>query len=189
MLAAAAAELSGCGYHFAASGSNLPSDAKTIYVARFVNRTRQTGLNDVFMRYVKDEIAYHHRLQIVNSPNDADLELSGDITSYLVMPESFNSVLEPTIYNQSLSVTATLKDLRTHKVIWRGSHLGNLQHSPVVAQAVVPTTPEFVEGNLRSSNIANMPDIQVAQSEVASGQDQMMQNIARNLYASMSEGF
>jgi Lipopolysaccharide-assembly len=189
MLAAAAATLAGCGYHFAASGSNLPSDAKTIYVARFTNRTRQTGLNDVFMRYVKDEIAVHHRLQLVDSPADADLELTGNVNAQLIMPGSFNSVLEPTIYNQSISVTAALKDLRTNKVIWRGSHLGNLQHSPIVAQAVVPTTPGFVQGNLRSSDIANMPDIQVAQSEMALGQDQVMQNIAKNLYASMSEGF
>ncbi|MBV8137285.1 MAG: hypothetical protein JO121_16895, partial [Deltaproteobacteria bacterium] len=51
--------LGGCGYHFGASGSNLPSGAETIYVARFTNRTRQTGLNDVFMRYLNDEIAMH----------------------------------------------------------------------------------------------------------------------------------
>jgi Lipopolysaccharide-assembly len=189
MAALAAATVAGCGYHFAASGSNLPSDAKTIYVARFANRTRQTGLNDVFMRYIKDEIAMHHRLRLVDSPADADLELNGEIMAQLIMPGSFNSVLEPTIYNQSLNVTATLKDLRTNKVIWKGNHLGNLQHSPVVAQAVVPTTPEFVQGNLRSSDIANMTDIQVAQTQMAAGQDQVMQNVARNLYASMSEGF
>jgi hypothetical protein len=181
--------VAGCGYHFAASGSNLPSDATTIYVASFANRTRQTGLNDVFMRYLKDEIAMHHRLRLVDSPADADLELNGEIMVQLVMPGSFNSVLEPTIYNQSINVTASLKDLRTNKVIWKGNHLGNLQHSPVVAQAVVPTTPEFVQGNLRSSDIANMTDIQVAQTQMAAGQDQVMQNVARNLYASMSEGF
>lgn len=188
-LAAVAASLSGCGYHFAASGANLPSGAKTVYVARFTNRTRVTGLNDIFMRYVKDEIAIHHRLQIVDSLADADLELSGQINAQLIMPGAFNSVLEPTIYNQSISVVAWLKDLHTNKIIWRGNHLGYLQHSPVVAQAVVPTTPEFVQGNLRSSDIANMPDIQVAQSQMALGQDQVMQQIARNLYASMTEGF
>src|SRR5215472_9030140 len=93
--------LLGCGYHFGASGSNLPSGAETIYVARFTNRTRQTGLNDVFMRYLDDEIAMHRRLRLVDSPAEADLELTGEILAVTPLPSSFNSVLEPTIYNRS----------------------------------------------------------------------------------------
>ncbi len=181
--------LAGCGYHFGASGSNLPSGAQTIYVARFTNKTRQTGLNDVFMRYLDDEIALHHRLQIVDSPADADLELTGEILSITPLPSSFNSVLEPTIYNQSMTVAAQLKDLRTNKVIWSASSLGNLQHDPVVAQAVVPTLPTFVQGNLRGSDVAKMADMQVASTQGALTQQTMMQSIATNLYASMAEGF
>ena len=55
--------LAGCGYHFASSGSGLPQDSKTIYVARFSNTSRFTGYNDQFMRYMKDQIAEHKRLQ------------------------------------------------------------------------------------------------------------------------------
>jgi hypothetical protein len=179
----------GCGYHFGASGSNLPSSAETIYVARFTNHTRQTGINDVFMRYLEDEIAMHHRLRIVDSPSDADLELTGEIVSVNSLPSSFNSVLEPTIYNASMTVSAQLKDLRTNKVIWSSRSLGNLQHEPVVAQAVVPTLPTFVQGNLRGSDVAKMTDMQVATSQSALGQQAMMESVARNLYASMAEGF
>jgi len=181
--------IAGCGYHFAASGSNLPSGAQTIYVARFTNRTRATGINDVFMRYLKDEIALHHRLRLVDSPQEADLQLTGEILAITPIPSSFNSVLEPTIYNQSMSVSAQLKDLRTNKLIWSTSSMGNLQHVPVVAQAVVPTLPTFVQGNLRGSDIAKMQDMQVATTQGAQGQDTMMQNVAKNLYASMAEGF
>jgi hypothetical protein len=82
-----------------------------------------------------------------------------------------------------------LKDLRNNRVIWSVSSLGNLQHEPVVAQAVVPTLPTFVQGNLRGSDVAKMTDIQVASTQGALGQDTMMQNVAKNLYASMAEGF
>ena len=181
--------LGGCGYHFGASGSNLPSGAETIYVARFTNRTRQTGLNDVFMRYLDDEIAMHRRLRLVDSPAEADLELSGEILAVTALPSSFNSVLEPTIYNQSMTVDAQLKDLRNNRVIWSVSSIGNLQHIPVVAQAVVPTLPTFVQGNLRGSDVAKMTDMQVASTQGALGQQTMMQNVAQNLYASMAEGF
>ena len=181
--------LGGCGYHFGASGSNLPSGAETIYVARFTNRTRQTGLNDVFMRYLDDEIAMHRRLRLVDSPTEADLELTGEILAVTPLPSSFNSVLEPTIYNQSMTVDAQLKDLRNNRVIWSVSSIGNLQHIPVVAQAVVPTLPTFVQGNLRGSDVAKMTDMQVASTQGALGQDTVMQNVAKNLYASMAEGF
>jgi hypothetical protein len=181
--------LGGCGYHFGASGSNLPSGAETIYVARFTNRTRQTGLNDVFMRYLDDEIAMHRRLRLVDSPGEADLELTGEILAITPLPSSFNSVLEPTIYNQSMTVAAQLKDLRNNRIIWSVSSMGNLQHIPVVAQAVVPTLPTFVQGNLRGSDVAKMTDIQVASTQGALGQQTMMQNVAQNLYASMTEGF
>jgi len=181
--------ITACGYHFAASGSNLPSGAETIYVARFTNRTRSTGINDVFMRYLKDEIALHHRLRLVDSPSDADLQLNGEVLAITPIPSSFNSVLEPTIYNQSITVSAQLKDLRTNKLIWSTSSMGNLQHDPVVAQAVVPTLPTFVQGNLRGSDVAKMQDMQVATTQGALGQDTMMQNVAKNLYASMAEGF
>jgi Lipopolysaccharide-assembly len=181
--------LGGCGYHFGASGSNLPSGAETIYVARFTNRTRQTGINDVFMRYLDDEIAMHRRLRLVDSPAEADLELSGEILAITPLPSSFNSVLEPTIYSRSMTVAAQLKDLRNNRVIWSVSSLGNLQHEPVVAQAVVPTLPTFVQGNLRGSDVAKMTDIQVASTQGALGQDNIMQNVAENLYASMAEGF
>lgn len=181
--------LGGCGYHFGASGSNLPSGAETIYVARFTNHTRQTGINDVFMRYLDDEIAMHRRLRLVDSPAEADLELSGEILAITPLPSSFNSVLEPTIYSRSMTVAAQLKDLRNNRVIWSVSSLGNLQHEPVVAQAVVPTLPTFVQGNLRGSDVAKLTDIQVASTQGALGQDTMMQNVAKNLYASMAEGF
>jgi hypothetical protein len=181
--------LGGCGYHFGASGSNLPSGAETIYVARFTNRTRQTGINDVFMRYLDDEIAMHRRLRLVDSPAEADLELTGEILAITPVPASFNSVLEPTIYSRSMTVAARLKDLRNNRVIWSVSSLGNLQHEPVVAQAVVPTLPTFVQGNLRGSDVAKLTDIQVASTQGALGQDNIMQNVAQNLYASMTEGF
>ena len=46
VVVALAIGLGGCGYHLAASGDALPSNAKTIYVERFANGTRFTGAND-----------------------------------------------------------------------------------------------------------------------------------------------
>jgi hypothetical protein len=181
--------ISGCGYHFAASGDMLPQSAQTIYVARFGNTTHVTGLNDDLMRYIKDEIALHKRLTVVDSPDAADLELSGNVRLFNSAPSNFNTAFEPTNYRQSINVSAQLKDLHTKKVIWTARNVGGGLHAPVVATNIVTTTPEFLQQNLRAGDLAEMPDLQVAQTQTAAGRDQMMQRFAHSLYVDMAEGF
>ncbi len=189
MLALALAA-SGCGYHFAAEGSGLPPQAKTLYIARFGNRTRQTGVNDQFMRYLADEIANHKRLEIVDDASQADLVLSGDIVYSDTIPTAFNTAAEPTIYTQTITADASLLDAHDHKVIWSTRGVSSSpQEAPVVGEAVVTTSPYFVQQNLRSRDIASMQDIQVAQTQGASSIQQAMETLAQNLYASMTEGF
>jgi Lipopolysaccharide-assembly len=180
---------SGCGYRFGASGTNLPATAKTIYVSPFGNKTAITGLNDIFMRYLKDEIAQHKRLELVRNAKDADLVLSGSLIMAIVSPTAFNPVNEPTIYNKALVVRAALHDTRTNKVIWSTAGLSDAESFPVVAQSVVTTTPAFLEQNLRAKDIAAMTDIQVAQTQDDASRDQMMTNLVKLLYDSMASGF
>ena len=189
-LAAVAALLfSGCGYHFASSGDALPPSAETIYVSRFGNNTRVTGINDELMRYIKDEIAMHRRLRVVDSPDLADLELSGEVRLATQNPINFNSALEPTQYNQSMVVSAMLRDVHAKKTIWSAHNVSAGEHAPVVPQSTVVTTPTFLQQNMRSQDIAGLTDIQTAQSETSATRDVMMQRLAQNLYAQMAEGF
>ena len=189
VIAPVAAVAAGCGYHFAAEGSGLPPAAKSIYVAKFANRSRYTGINDEFMRYLDDEIADRKRLALVDNAADADLVLTGEIVFADQVPAAFNSASEPTIFSQSISADATLIDTHTHKVIWSTRGVSSTEQAPVVDQSVITTSPIFLQQNLRSQDIANLTDIQVAQTQNSASEEQMMQTLATNLYASMSEGF
>ncbi len=181
--------ISGCGYHFAASGDVLPQGAQTIYVKRFGNLTRITGINDELMRYLKDEIALHRRLKVVDSPDAADLELSGTVRTAIDAPINFNGAYEPTVYRNTVAVSAALKDLHTDKTLWSTGRVGGAQHAPVVATNIVITTPTFLQQNLNASDIAQLTDLQTAQSQTAAARDLMMQKLAQNLYSEMAEGF
>ena len=189
IIAALAMLAAGCGYRFAASGSGLPPSAKTIYVQPFGNRTRFTGINDEFMRHLKDEIADHSRLTLVDDPGAADLVLSGDILYVESLPASANPVSEPTSYTESISANATLADAHSHQVIWTSSGFSANENVPVVASTVVTTSPVFLQQNMRSQDIAQLPDIQVAQTQRVATRDNMMDQLAENLYSSMAEGF
>jgi hypothetical protein len=181
--------VSGCGYHFGASGTNLPASAQTIYISNFVNHTRQTGLNDEFMVYLKDEVASHKRLTIVDSASQADLDLSGQITQSLALPNAFNSVIEPTQYAETLVVRAWLRDRRTNKLLWSTNGLAGTENYGTVSQNVVNTTPTFLQQNLRSQDIARMSDIQTSETQERSARTQMMAGLAAHMYDSMATGF
>jgi hypothetical protein len=58
----------------------------------------------------------------------------------------------------------------------------------VVAQAIVPTTPQFLKQNLRGPDILKMTDMQVAATQETVAKGQMMQQIASEVYADMSWG-
>ncbi len=180
--------LAGCGYQFAASGSGLPKSAKTIYVAHFRNNSRFTGVNDEFMRYMKDEVADHKRLQLVDDPKQADLVLSGSILRVDTMPMGYNGALETSIYQQFMIVQAQLTDRRAKQVLW-SNVMNSFDAFPTVSSTVVTTAPEFLQQNLRSQDIANLPDLQVAQTQQAFSTQQMMTHLAQEIYSSMSEGF
>ena len=186
MLALVAA---GCGYHFAAEGSGLPTQDKTIYVEKFKNRSRFTGIDDQFARYMKDEIADHKRLVLVDNPADADLMLDGELVYIATAPLATNAVSEPIDYSQTLIANAMLVDQHTHQVIWRSAGINATDSYAMVAPAVVTTSPMFLQQNLRSQDIAQMPDLQVAKSQQDFSQQQALQSLAGSVYVSMSEGF
>jgi len=181
--------IAGCGYHFGAEGSGLPPQAKTIYVERFANRSRYTAMEDQFDRYMKDEIAQHKRLELVDDRSQADLVLSGELVYITQLAAATNSVGEPIEYTQTLSANAQLTDQHTKQVIWRSTGLFATDTYAMVSTAVVTTSPEFLQQNLRSQDIANLPDVQLAKTQSDFSQHQNLQGLAQSVYVSMSEGF
>lgn len=187
-LASASAAINGCALHFADNGSALPSSAKTIYVAPFENLTYVSGINDQFMRYMKDSISSRGRLTVVDNPADADLLLSGKIIYVGSSPASLSGVSEPLSYGNTIMVAATLTNRRTNAIVWRTRGISASSQASIVAQAIVPTTPQFLSQNLRGAQLLKMSDMQVAATQEAVAKGQMMQQIASELYTDMAWG-
>ena len=178
----------GCGYTFS-STDTLPATAHTIYVQSFRNTTLVTGIQDVFMRYMKDEIAKHDRLQLVDNPGQADLELSGVIADAEPFPAAMNAVGEPTIYNLNLQVSARLVDKKTGRQLWSGQNITSQQQYAVVPQAVLVTSPQFLRHNFRSSDINQLTDSQTQITQGGVAQQEAMTQVAQSVYAGMASGF
>jgi len=180
--------IDGCALHFADNGTALPSSAKTIYVETFENLTYVSGVNDQFMRYMKDTISSRGRLVVVDDPAQADLLLSGKVIYNMTQPASLSGVSEPLSYGNTMMVAATLTDRRTKAVLWSTRGISASSQASVVAQAIVPTTPQFLKQNLRGPDILNMTDMQVAATQQTVPRGNMMQQMASELYVDMSWG-
>jgi hypothetical protein len=176
-----------CSVRFAANGT-LPDSAKTIYVERFANNTRVPGVNDQFMVYLKQEVSSRDRLLLADRSDEADLILRGTVLYYGTEVKTVNSISEPLDYGDTLSVSAQLIDRKSNKVIWSTRAISSSTMVPVVGQAIIPTTPQFLRQNLRGADLANMPDMQVAASEQSSAKQQLMAQAASELYTDMAWG-
>jgi Lipopolysaccharide-assembly len=179
--------ISGCSIRFAANGT-LPSSAKTVCVDRFENHTRVPGVNDQFTLALKEQISQRDRLVVVDDKDDADLILRGAVIYYGTYGKTSNSVAEPLDYADTLSVSAELVDRKSGKMLWSTRGISSSVMVPVVTQAIIPTTPEFLHQNLRGQDLLNMPDIQVAATQQATGQNQLMTQEASELYTDMAWG-
>ncbi len=88
---AAAAALSGCGYHVAGHGSNLPHQWTTIAVPTFKNDTVQYRIEQRFTAAVIHEFIVRTKYRIVSDPRSADAVLHGEILSIDTSPVLFDA--------------------------------------------------------------------------------------------------
>jgi outer membrane lipopolysaccharide assembly protein LptE/RlpB len=95
----------GCGYHPAGSAAHLPTTVHTLAVPVFQNSTQSYHTEISFTQAVIKEFSSRtsYRLISGNSP-DADATLEGTITSFQVIPLTYNSQT-----GQSSSFLITIK--------------------------------------------------------------------------------
>ena len=112
----------GCGYHTAGSAAHLPNTVHTLAVPVFQNATQSYHTEVAFTQAVIKEFSSRtpYRLVPGNDP-DADATLNGTITSYQVVPLTYNS---QTGQSSSFLVTIQARIIltdRNHKVLYRNS--------------------------------------------------------------------
>jgi outer membrane lipopolysaccharide assembly protein LptE/RlpB len=85
------AMLSGCGYGLVGRTSSLPPDIESIYIEPLGNRTLREQIDQEFTRAITDEFIRRQRYTVVNSLEEADAVLVGEVTNFAVRPVAFGS--------------------------------------------------------------------------------------------------
>lgn len=129
----------GCGYHPVAKRGPL-GEANGVNVVLFANRSYRPGVEGILARDLVDQLALRSGGRVL--PGDqAQLELSGAVLSYAVVPVSYTAIDRIKEYKSVLSVQATLREQRTLKVLWKGD-LTEEQVFPVNANIALQQNAE-----------------------------------------------
>jgi outer membrane lipopolysaccharide assembly protein LptE/RlpB len=121
-LAACLLLLTGCGYHTAGSAAQLPNSVHTLAVPVFQNTTQSYHTEVAFTQAVIKEFSSRTSYHLEAGQNsDADATLNGTITSYQVIPLTYNSQTgQSSSFLVTIRASVTLID-RNHKTLYQNS--------------------------------------------------------------------
>jgi len=114
--------LTACGYHTAGSAAHLPNTVHTLAVPVFQNATQSYHTEVAFTQAVIKEFSSRTPYHTVpgNDP-DADATLNGTITSYQVIPLTYNSQTgQSSSFLVTIRARVALTD-RNHKSLYQNS--------------------------------------------------------------------
>jgi outer membrane lipopolysaccharide assembly protein LptE/RlpB len=114
------AEVAACGYHLVGTTSFLPEDIDTLYVESFENQTQWVDMDQRLMEALTLEWVRRRRLRLVDSPEKADVVLSGTIQRLAVIPVSYDEQGRANEYQISMQAFVQLTDERGDEpdVLW-----------------------------------------------------------------------
>ena len=181
--------LSACGYQFGGGGTLLPKDAETIYVEPFINRTREVGVSQEFTTAVRSELYRRGRLRLVDQAEQADLIFSGVVRSLDNQTASVNRHNEALQYESHLVLDVNLRRREPNEILWRGPGIRLTQIYAGSRAAVVTTSSEFRAGTLNASDVRQLTDIQLTETQKSQAREQLMARFAQDLYQRLMEMF
>lgn len=185
-----AALLGGCGYAIVGSQTtHVPGDIHSVAVGSFTNRSRQEGLDKTLAFAVEREFYQRGALPVRESKGDGEAVISGTIREFKIRPVSFNQQDEALQYEAKLVLDVVLTRQSDGSVLWRGNNMQSVEDFSVNRQTVVPSSSQFQQGTLDFDNLAQLTDIQLAESEKHLAIDRMMRAIARDVHDRILDDF
>ncbi len=179
----------GCGYHFPGDASVLPGGGTKVHVTTFANQSREPGLENSVRSALEDEILRRGNFDLVSS-GDAQVILEGVIQSLQYRPIAFSGSDEALQYETVMTLSASLRDPKRKKVVWKVSNLRESDSFGAVPGTVVVQSSQFQEqSTLNAPNLAQLTDVQLSESQKDEAIERVLENMSRDVYNAMVEDF
>jgi hypothetical protein len=139
--------LSGCGYSL---GSLLPPHINSVYVETFDNKTYERNIEIKIAEEIKNRYNWDGNLRVVNSKEEADALLEGEIVNYIRQPARYSDIDDKNIDEYKLVLVVNLKfiDLANERAMWTERNFSG------EAYYVVSGIPASTETRVRANSEA-----------------------------------
>jgi hypothetical protein len=181
--------LPACGYTFAGSQRRVPGDIRSVAVVEFRNQSRQQGLGKALAFAVEREFYEHGSLTLRERPADGEGLISGTIREFQTRPVAFDKDDEALQYEAKMVLDVVLTRQSDGAVLWKGSRMQAIEDYAVSRQTVVPSSSQFQQGTLNASDLNDLTDIQLAETEKHRAIERMVRVIARDVHDRILDDF
>jgi hypothetical protein len=185
----ALALLPACGYTLAGQQTRVAGDIRSVAVGRFDNQSRQVGLDKVLAFAVEREFYQQGSLPVREQPAEGEGVISGTIREFKTRPVSFDADDDALQYEAKLVLDVVLTRQSDGAVLWKGSRMQAIEDYSVNRQTVVPSSSQFQQGTLDFANLADLTDIQLAETEKQRAIERMVRSIARDVHDRILDDF
>jgi outer membrane lipopolysaccharide assembly protein LptE/RlpB len=180
--------LVGCGYSFVTPGAHLPSGLRTVYVADIDDRSTDPELTDALERELRRILRSSGRFALASSHDAADAVLDVELVGTLSRPVAFDDLDEVLDYETTMRVDAVLRS-REGEVLWEGRGIGATRAHAAVAGAVITSSSAFQSTErLTDEDLASYDTVQLGEQRAKHARDQLVGDLAGNIYTLMAEG-
>lgn len=160
----------GCGYTLAGRGSFLPESIRVIGVPLFTNSTPVFDVERRLTERVRSEFIGRGKYRVIPETAGADAVLTGEITSIILTPSSFNAEQQATRYAIVVTTRLEFKDVKADKVLWSNPSW------------------QFRE-EYEVTNVTASTDVNAFFGQETNALDRIAQNFARAVVSAILEAF
>ena len=179
----------GCGYQFSTTGEGFPKDVRTVFVAPFVDTTRDVGIDREITSALRSEFRRRGEIRLADRLEDADAIITGVVRSLATRVVSVNKNDEVLQYEVALVVDLSLRRRSPDELLWRTQGIRLVETYSGSRGAVVTTSSKFQRGTLNASDVPQFIDIQLSETLEYRARGQLVEQFARRLYQRVVEMF
>ncbi len=185
----AALVLSGCGYTLVGGGQGISGTVRTIYVAKVDVRNKDLRTGDAIARSLRGEMRRHARFVPVADAGGADAVLEVRLSEDRTRSAAFDEFDEALSYDTVFVASARLRDGQG-KELWAQDRIGLVSNYGAVPGAVVTSSSSFQsKERLDPRDLAAFDGVQLGENRLAAARSDLIDGLAREIYASMVRGF
>ncbi len=179
----------GCGYQFSTTGEGFPKDVRTVFIAPFVNTTRDVGIDREITSALRSEFRRRGEIRLADRLEDADAILTGVVRYFGSRVAAVNRKDEVLQFELSLVVDMSLRRRSPDELLWRTQGIRLVEVYSGSRGTVVTTSSAFKTGTLNSRDVPQFTDIQLSETLGYRARGQLVEQFARKLHQRVVEMF